>query len=661
MKNLYAVYIPNKPFLEFFTYSSEKEIKNGTRVLVSFGKLKKEVLAYVFGQGIKGDFEIKEISQVLDENPIFSSKLLKFLTYMANYYQAPLATVFYSATQPKLKKSKIIKRKKIYDFSNHNQISSINLNPKQEEILNLLNLNNNFAVDVLFGITGSGKTEIYIKRIKEILKNNPKGQILFLAPEIGLAELLLTRIRERLNYSSAVFHSEVKDGEKDAVFEQVKSGDLKIIVGTRSAIFLDFKDLALIIVDECHDHSYKQEEKDFFYNARDMAIVLAKFWDIPAILGSATPSLESWEKIQKGQWRCLKLEERALTQNKAIVSLENIRHLELIDGFSKRLLKMINRQLQNKRQAMIFINKRGYARKICCQNCGWTAICENCAKDLTLHFKEKELRCHHCQKNYPIALNCPKCKEKIALKALGSGTEKVELALNKHFPQARIVRLDTDIIKNFKEFMEKIAEIKRGDYDIVVGTQWLSKGFHFPKLDLAAIIDCDDALFSSDFRAEERLGQLLLQVGGRSGRETRGRVWIQTREVEQPIFQVFSHSYEEEAKRQLAEREFFNLPPFVAQVLLGAENTSLDRALKTLDFTKEGAMGAGIGKNWQWIGATPALMEKKNNKYQARILIQAENKLLIQKELKKLSSWLYAQAGAFNSKVFIDIDPLSID
>lgn len=665
MSFLYSVYLPNRPFLQGFTYSCEQELENGCRVRVLFGKeaqngLSKleKTLAFVYGKGEKGNFKIREIAEVWETKANFSPNLLNFLTYMANYYQAPLGTVLLAATSPYLKKNKELKRK--YDFDNQGKIEVIDLNPKQQQILEALNTNNNFAVEVLFGITGSGKTEIYIKRIAEILKNNPNAQILLLAPEIGLVELLAERLKKRLNYSVAAFHSLVADGKKSAIFQEVKNGNLQIIVGTRSAIFLDFQKLSLIIVDECHDHSYKQEEQDFFYNARDMAIVLAKFWDVQIILGSATPSLESWQKIQKGEWRCHKLEEKALSTEQAQIHLQDIRGLVLIDGFSQQLLSKINEQLQKQRQVMVFINKRGYARKIFCQNCGWVAVCEDCDKDLTLHFKEKKLICHHCNKNYQILPNCPKCQEKIGLKALGSGTEKVELALHKHFPNARIIRLDTDIIKNPKEFMEAVRLIEQGNYDLIVGTQWISKGFHFPNLDLTAIIDCDSALFSSDFRAEERLGQLLLQVGGRAGRESKGRIFVQTREVEQPIFQVFAHSYELEAQRQLKEREFFNYPPFCAQVLLGAENTSLDRAIKTLDFTREGASSAGIGQSWEWIGASPALMEKKNKKYHARLLIQAPNRSLIQKELKALSSWLYAQAHAFNSRVFIDTDPLTI-
>lgn len=452
----------------------------------------------------------------------------------------------------------------------HEDTISYGLNQEQQIAVDGIIRNfDQFTPFMLEGITGSGKTEVYIAAVKHCLSLNK--QALILVPEINLTPQTFKRFQSQLGIPVAVYHSEMSNKEKLITHQLCSSGQAKVLIGTRSAIFLEYQDLGLITIDEEHDNSYKQTE-GFKYSARDIAVKRAQLNQCPVILGSATPSSDSSLNILEGRFKHLTLKHRAKKSVLPSVSLEDMRALKSKDILSPRTLARIKSEIDQNNQVIIFHNRRGLAPSLMCFDCGWICHCPNCDARMTVHNTPAYLHCHHCDHKHQISHQCPECQG-TNVNAVGAGTERIEQILNYYFPHTRTLRLDRDNIKNQTQLDECITEIRDGSPCLIVGTQMLAKGHDFPDVTLVVVVDADGLFFSSDFRAMEKGAQQLLQVAGRAGRgEKAGHVAIQTRQPEHSLFETLKqHDYHSFMENELRERQLCALPPFSKLMTIRSE------------------------------------------------------------------------------------------
>lgn len=514
-----------------------------------------------------------------------------------------------------------------------------------------------FAVFLLDGVTGSGKTEVYMQIMQAVLERGQ--QILVLLPEITLTPQLQARFRKRFPLPIAIFHSALTDSERQSAWLQMQQGHCSILLGTRSALFTPLKNPGLIILDEEHDASFKQQE-GFRFSARDVAVVRGRHLDIPVLLGSATPSLESLHNVERRRYRYLRLPNRAGGAAEPSLHLLDIRNQRLHEGLSETLLTAIDKTLNAGEQVLVFVNRRGFAPTVICHACGWVARCHRCDANLVLHRRERLLRCHHCGVEQALSEDCTSCGT-TQLTPLGLGTERVEAALAEKFPSYPLLRLDRDTTRRKGSLQAMLAEIEQGTARLILGTQMLAKGHHFPNVTLVAIVDADSGLFSIDFRATERLAQQIVQVAGRAGRaEKPGRVLLQTRQPQHPLLLTLGREgYAGFAKALLAERWQAGLPPFSHQALLRV--AALDAAappqfLHKLRSLIDAQPFAGIAV----LGPVPAPMLRRAGKYRYQLLLQSERR----KELHDCLDWLILQLQtskeAKKVQWSLDVDPLDL-
>tara|TARA_B110000259_G_scaffold188321_1_gene246458 strand:+ start:6382 stop:8568 length:2187 start_codon:yes stop_codon:yes gene_type:complete len=532
------------------------------------------------------------------------------------------------------------------------------LNKEQQLAINSIKDNNNFVPWLLYGVTGSGKTEVYLHLIEKFL-GEEKSQILVLVPEINLTPQLESRFRVRFpDTNLAVLHSNLSDIERLDNWRQAKSGAASIIIGTRLAVFTPLNNLKLIIIDEEHDPSFKQQD-GLKYHARDIAMVRARNNDIPIILGTATPSLESWLNASKeiSKYQLLRLKTRAALD----ASLPEIKTTPLNSNkdqpISPLILKALKRRIELKQQSLIFINRRGYAPVLVCSSCGWSGSCHQCSARLVVHLKDQKMRCHHCNYECPIALQCKECGN-TDLHPLGSGTQKIEDQIKALIPSAHILRVDRDSMRKKNALHELYEKTHKGDIDILIGTQMLAKGHDFPNLTLVVVLDADNALYSTDFRASERLFSQLMQVSGRSGRGSlAGEVLIQTSFPNHPIFQaVKAHDYELFANTILAERASIDLPPFSFHAVLQAESKQLVLAERFMDDIANWAMTSK--ETVKIFGPVRPVMERVNGLERIHIYIQSDKRKHLQNMLKVWIDQIRQHPLANRVKWSIDIDPM---
>jgi len=530
------------------------------------------------------------------------------------------------------------------------------LNPEQGEVVaEVQSAAPGFIPWLLLGITGSGKTEIYLRLTASQLEQG--RQVLVLVPEINLTPQLEARFQTRFPGIPVVsLHSSLNDTERLHHWLLAQSGEARIVLGTRLAVFTPMPELGLIIVDEEHDGSFKQQD-GLRYSARDMAVARAKQRDIPILLGSATPSLESYHNALSGRYRLLRLTQRAVEE----AQLPTIRRIDLrtekpVDGLTAPLLRALGENLARGRQSLVFINRRGYAPVLTCNQCGWLAPCLRCSSKLVVHLREGRLRCHHCGHEERIPRACPDCGNP-DLAPVGQGTQRLEDVLTEHFPSARILRIDRDSTRRKHSLKEMLHEVHEERVDILVGTQILAKGHDFKRLTLVGALNVDGALYSADFRAAERLFALLMQVAGRAGRAAEpGTVLIQTQFPDHPLFEaLLRQDYEAFAATQLAERKQAGFPPFCHQALLRAEATRLETAL---DFLRQARNLAGADDPAITVyDAVPAPMARLAGRERAQLLVQAESRQTLQ---RFLHHW-YTALSALNARQTrwsLDVDPL---
>jgi primosomal protein N' (replication factor Y) (superfamily II helicase) len=529
------------------------------------------------------------------------------------------------------------------------------LTAEQESVVNTITTEiTQFNTWLLHGITGSGKTEVYLRLIAQVLSQGK--QTLVLIPEISLTPQLEAVFRARFCTTHLVnLHSGRNDTERMTGWLQALRGEAKIILGTRLAVFTPLANLGLIIVDEEQDSSFKQQD-GLRYSARDMAIFRARQTKVPIILGSATPSLESYHNALTGRYRHVRLQTRA-NKNAALPSVEciDIRASKATEGLSEPLVDALQECLNQKRQSLVFINRRGYAPVLLCKSCAWTAACQRCTSRLVVHLRDKKLCCHHCGHEEQFPRACPQCGDQDIM-PFGHGTQRVEDTLTKHFPEARILRVDRDSIRRKNAWQDILKAIHAQEVDILVGTQLLAKGHDFPNLALVGILNSDASLYSTDFRASERLFAQLMQVAGRAGRaNVAGHVLIQTEFPNHPLYHALQrHDYDALAQILLAERKAAGFPPFVYQALLRAEAHDIKIVLEFL--TKASSVAAPT-QSIEVFDPVPAQLTRLQGLERAHLLVQSPSRKQLQ---LFLTNW-YAQLNTLPThkiRWILDIDPL---
>jgi primosomal protein N' (replication factor Y) len=513
-----------------------------------------------------------------------------------------------------------------------------------------------FGAFVLHGVTGSGKTEVYLRLVEQVLQQGRRA--LVLVPEIGLTPQLVGRFRDRFDTPMAVLHSALTDSERLTAWRQAFSGHARIVLGTRSAVFAPVRDLGIIIVDEEHDASFKQHEGGFRYSARDLAVVRAQRADVPVLLGSATPALESLQNVAGGRYVRLSLPYRAAKAEPPRMALVDLRSNAGHAGVSTPAIQAIERHLRDDGQVLVFLNRRGYAPTLLCTACGWIAPCQECDARLTVHLHAGRLRCHHCGFDTELPSRCPKCG--FAVKPVGQGTERIEEALTELFPGVTLARLDRDVVRKRGDMEEVMRRMSSGEARILVGTQMVTKGHDFPNVTLVIVLNADQGLFSTDFRAPERLAQTIVQVAGRAGRGTKpGEVLIQTDFPGHPLLlSLLSEGYDGFARTALTEREQASWPPFSR---LAAVRDSAKTAAGALEFLTEARKLAGAPpRGLRLLGPVPAAMSKRAGRYHAQLLIEGADRSSLH---HFLGAWLPAVEqlqSARRVRWALDVDPIEL-
>jgi primosomal protein N' (replication factor Y) len=532
------------------------------------------------------------------------------------------------------------------------------LNPEQLAVLDILSGDiGRFAVSLLDGVTGSGKTEVYLRLAAAVLARG-KG-VLVLVPEISLTPQLLARFRERLGDTVRVLHSGLTESEREQTWQRMRLGLSQVLLGTRSAIFTPLADLGLVVVDEEHDPSFKQTE-GFRYSARDLAVVRAQRSDCPVVLGSATPSLESLRNAQLGRYRQLHLDRRAGGAQSPRIDLLDTRDQPLRAGMSQPLLDRVAAVLGADEQVMLFLNRRGYAPVLSCFSCGWLSDCPHCDARQTLHKASGLLCCHHCGSQRRVPLACPACDAE-DLHPLGQGTEQLEGFLTERFADIPLIRIDRDATSRKGSLERQLARLHQARAALLVGTQMLAKGHHFPRVTLVGVVDADGGLYSADFRSTERMAQLLVQVAGRAGRGDRsGQVLIQTRYPDHPLLQTLvRRGYRAFAEQALRERAAAGLPPFSHQALLRADAARLADAESFLDGVAERARRRAIAGVELW-GPVPAPMVRRAGRHRAHLLIQAAQRDALHALLQALPAFIAALPRSRRVRWSLDVDPIDL-
>jgi primosomal protein N' (replication factor Y) len=538
----------------------------------------------------------------------------------------------------------------------HNARAGPDLNAAQQAAVAAIQSAAGFAAFLLDGVTGSGKTEVYLRLIEECLAQSK--QALVLVPEIGLTPQLISRFRDRLGIEPALLHSGLSDIERLANWRRARSGEAQLVVGTRSAVFTPLPNPGLIVVDEEHDHSFKQQE-GLRYSARDLAIARANHASIPVVLGSATPTLELLQHCRSGTYTHLSLPERAGAAVPPTLGLVDLNRAHSDDGLSESLATAIDAHLGEHGQVLLFLNRRGFAPTLICPGCGHVAECERCDSRMTVHAGAQRLRCHHCGANRPLDEACTSCGS--AVRPLGAGTERLEDALQQRFPGQTISRIDSDSTQKKGAMEAALAAATSGEARILVGTQMLSKGHHFPHLTLVGIVNADQGLFGTDFRSDERMAQAIVQVAGRAGREERpGEVLIQTAFPEHPFWsRLMEGGYGAVSSDALAERETTHWPPFSRLALLRSAAHKRQDAHAFLDSASR-HIERLAGDALRVLGPVDAVMARRAGRYRAQLLLQTGDRRALHSVLRELRPLLEDEPSARKVRWSIDVDPIEL-
>ena len=705
--------------------SSSAAFKAGQRIWVPFGRQK--LVGIVLGTVTETDIavdKIKHAIELIDSSPIFSATLFKICRWAANYYQHPIGEVLHTALPVLLRRGEpaTATTRRLFPEWDADQLTSLNRAPRQKALLNLLlehkdglsraelqrldissqtikamldrqavywknvisspiaelpthpvadalSLNSEQSAalsklseartHLLFGITGSGKTEVYLQAISSVLAAGK--QALVLVPEIGLTPQTIKRFRDRFQQSVVALHSGLTDRERLTAWQDARSGEAAVVIGTRSAIFTQLKNIGLIVVDEEHDGSFKQQD-GFRYSARDLAVMRGQTEKIPVILGSATPSFESLLNAINGKYLVHKLEQRPTGARQTAFKVIPTKHATMQEGFSTSLIEQMQQHLEAGNQVLVFLNRRGFAPVLHCRQCSWISTCHRCDARMTYHLTTRSLNCHHCGHQSKAPRTCPACQSD-QIVPLGLGTQRLEQGLQRLFPEEKIIRIDRDSTRKKGAMEAIVAEANEGKRSILLGTQLLAKGHHFPDVTLVAIIDLDGGFYSADYRAIERMGQLLLQVSGRAGREQKpGTVAIQTAFPEEPILQcLITEGYEAFALKLLKERKQYDLPPYHHQAVIRAESTGRNTAIEYLQKLAESYQtGPTHTPSVQVLGPFPSSMERLAGKYRAQLLFSSGERPALQKVLRQCVQLAETDTSSRNVRWSVDVDPYDL-
>jgi primosomal protein N' (replication factor Y) len=637
----------------------------GQLVLVPFAR--REVVGLIVAvkreTGVAPE-KLKDALAVRSQLAPLPERWIALARFAADYYQRPVGEVALPGLPKNLRVPKTVALdralKKLARLDPAQDVAAAGmpvLNPAQQAAADAIGAAEGFAPMLLWGVTGSGKTEVYLQACAQVLARDPQAQILVLVPEINLTPQLEANIRARFpGLMLATLHSSLSEGERMLHWLAAHGGQARIVLGTRLAILASLPQLKLIVIDEEHDPSYKQQE-GLRYSARDLAVWRARQLGIPIVLGSATPSLESWHHAQSGRYRRLELRERAVRDavlpRVRLVDTERERPRE---GLSSELLKALRTRLERGEQSLLFLNRRGYAPVISCDACGWVSNCTRCTSFMVLHKLEYRLRCHHCSLELRIPRHCPTCGN-VDLQPLGRGTQRIEEGLQAMFPEARVLRIDADSTRLKGSAQEAFDSVHRGEVDILIGTQMVAKGHDFKNLTLVGILNPDTALFSQDYRASERLFAQLMQVAGRAGRAggAPSEVLVQTRYASHPLYgTVMRHDYERFAGSLLAERREAGLPPFMYQALLRAEARELATAIAFLEEARDCLPSEAVMIN----DPIPMTMTRVHNVDRAQLLVESSSRPALQAFLREWVELLRAMKSRV--KWSLEVDPLDI-
>lgn len=656
----------------------------GVRVIVPFGR--RTLVGIVAETALQPSIEpalVKPVEQVLDDLPPMPEDWMRLARFAAQYYQRPLGEVMLPTLPSGLRKLSAYQGKrsaggpvKRSDARRATALAKVQatpaptLNQAQDVAAQAICGISGYKTVLLHGITGSGKTEVYLRAAQHALAQGK--QVLFMVPEINLTPQLERSLRSRLAAIAApdtlaILHSGLADGERLKAWLRAQRGEARILLGTRLSIFTPMPELGLIIVDEEHDASYKQQE-GLRYSARDLAVWRGHDLQIPVVLGSATPSLESWHHAQSGSYLKLSLTHRARDADLPSIKLVDTRRLALQQGLSPHLLTAMQERLQRGEQCLVFLNRRGYAPVLACSSCGWLSQCTRCTAYTVMHRGRggrNGLHCHHCGYRAPVLRACPDCGDQ-DLRPMGRGTQRVEEHMAEIFPEARVVRIDADSTRLKGSAEALFAKVHAGEVDILVGTQMVAKGHDFSNLGLVGVLNADSALFAQDFRAPERLFAQLMQVAGRAGRHVKGgEVIIQTDYPEQPLYQAMTrHDYVGFAEYALAEREAVGLPPYAYQALLTAEARELQVALDFLaqarDLPSQQAQQFPTAASVTLYDPVPLRVVRVANIERAQLLVESDSRPALQ---AFLAAWVCALpkiAAQARVRWQLEVDPLEI-
>lgn len=651
--------------LDYLNIPDEK-LKVGERCLVPVGR--RTCVGIVIGFSEKSTFpqeRLKKIIGRIDNLAPLSTNWLRFTRFASKYYLSPwgetavpsLPKFFrrppgqrHGSSLERLRKSK-------FTLEESEQTLPV-LNEEQSFVVDNFHLNK-FSVSLLYGITGSGKTEVYLRLIQKIFEQKQDAQILLMVPEINLTPQLVERVAKRFpHHAVGSWNSKMSEGEKAATWLAAHEGRLNILVGTRLSVFASLPKLSLVLIDEEHDSSYKALE-GVRYSSRDLAIKRGQIENIPVLLGSATPSFESFQRAMQGDYTLFKMTKRAVQD-------AHLPELELIDVSKDRVKGAalcaqvkdeITKTLERKEQVLIFLNRRGYAPVVTCNSCGWVSTCPHCSTFAVYHKTTGNLTCHYCGWTTPLPRHCPKCGS-VEIVPLGRGTQRVEEEIKELWPEAKVMRLDQDSTRRKGSAQEVLESVHQGRVDILLGTQIVAKGHDFKKVSLVVILNSDPVLLSPDFRARERLFSVLMQVSGRAGRgEIPGRVLLQTQYTQDPLFHHLSRqNYGDFAAEELKSRLNTRLPPFTAQALIIAEGKKINDVLKYLDEVRQTAVSFNF-PGVQIYSPIPQSIMRIQDIERGQLLLEADSKKVMQDFLAVFAPLLFEKMNRFN--VYIDVDPLN--
>ncbi|MDR2000365.1 MAG: primosomal protein N' [Zoogloeaceae bacterium] len=628
----------------------------GLRVQVPFGTgTKCGVIVDVTASSDQPAEKLKPVAAILRDMPPLPPDWLALCEFCSRYYQHPLGQVMAFALPPLLRKGKLPREKKINPRAAVDTPALPALLPEQQAAVEAITSAQSFTAFLLHGVTGSGKTEVYLRAIDALLAQGKQG--LMLVPEIALTPQLEQRVSNRFpNAHVVAAHSGVADAARARGFLDTLAGRADIVLGTRLSVFMPLPRLGLIVVDEEHDASFKQQE-GLRYSARDVAVFRAKQLGIPIVLGSATPSLETFHHAQAGRYRLLELPRRAVAAAPPTVRIIDTRKEKLQDGLSAALIAALSERLARREQSLVFLNRRGYAPVLVCPACGWVSRCRRCAANMVLHLADRRLRCHHCGLEAAIPRACPGCGNQ-DLHPFGRGTQRLEAALAERFPAARILRIDRDSASTPAKWQALLAAIHAGEADMLIGTQMLAKGHDFPRLTLVGVVGADEALFAADFRSPERLFAQLMQVGGRSGRHNLpGEVLIQTEYPAQPLYRaVVEHDYAAFARNQLNDRQAAGFPPFSYQAMLRAEAPEMAQAIDFLHAARAAAepLAAAVIALYDPV---PMRLARLKNLERGQLLVESQNRPALQAFLAAWMALLREFKTPRELRWHLDVDP----